>query len=467
MTSKQKTIKWITLCFAFFFLATGCAHEMRRFPAGEELPPPLPQYDPAPHLLQQPEGLEQRIEAIRTILKSPQLSLEDRLLAQDLLRTYQAFERTSLRLPDEEHQEFIRLLLSNLIQLDERYFEGLSPKETEGVRAMTLFSEKRRKLMDSYLIGDYDGVIERAVDIENTFGPDSLTPQIGLVLAVSLAKRGMVQEALGVGTRISDDLERMPGVMELRAKMVEWQLTLGDRKGAVRSYEKLVDSIHETEAFLKGAERKMSEQGQRSVYDKKKEAYPGSVDFTREPPSLQEVLGQVEVLVQKNDFDAAKLLLLRFAIRLQGGAEADLVDQAMRSVEIAEQKAWEQERVDAFQKKEALEIAAGLIEQEKYEEAIAQIDSAKWGKELGPEAKQLQNMAEEKIINRQRNEAAKLFLMARNTQDPTKKEGLLVDSHNILKNLLDKYPLTPLKQTINDNIRRIEEELSKVKKGAG
>ena len=267
----------------------------------------------------------------------------------------------------------------------------------------------------------------------------------------------MVQEALRVGTRISDELERMPGVVELRARMVEWQLALGDKKGAVQGYEKLVDDVNETEAFLKGAERQISGHGLQK-------APPPSPDLTQEPASVQEVLDQVDALVEKKDFDAAKLLLLRLAIRLQGGAEADRVDQAMKAVELAEEKAWEQERSDAFQKRETLELAASLIEQEKYEEAIAKIDSVAWASELGPEAKQLQNLAVEKIVNRQRNEAAKLFLMARNTQDPVKKEGLLVSSYNILKNLVDQYPSSPMYQTINDNMKRIEEELAKVRK---
>jgi hypothetical protein len=461
MSSKPKRMKWITLGFAFIILGTGCAHEMRRFPPGE--PPPPLRGEPSPHLLQQPEGLDQRMEAVQAILKDPRISLEDRSLAQDLLDAYRAFERVSLRPSEEELQGLNRLLLSKLIFLDERYFEGLSQRETEGARAMSLFSEERKKLMDSYHTGDYETVIERAAELESLAGTGSLTPEIGLVLALSLAKRGMVQDALRVGTGISDDLERMPGVIELRAKMVEWQSSLGDKKGAVHSYEKLVDAVHEADGFLKGAERRIAGYEPRKVYDKKQDDPLRSAGFAGEPQSLQEVLGQVDALVRRNDFDAAKLLLVRLSIRVQGEADADLVNQAMRAVELAEEKAWEQERVQALQKREALEIAAGLIDEEKYEEAVAQIESTGWSKELGPEAKQLQDLAVEKIINRQRNEAAKLFLMARNTQDPSKKVGLLIDSQNILKNLLDKYPLSPLKQTINDNIKRIEEELSKVR----
>jgi hypothetical protein len=466
MTGKQTRMKWITLSLPFLFLITGCAHEMRRFPAAEEAAPP-PRHDaPAPRFPQQPEELKQRIEAVQAILRNPDLSIENRLLAQDLLRSYQAFERASLRPLDEETRSVNQLLLSSLMQLDERYFTGLLPEKQDGTRDMTLFSEKRKALLDRYLTGDYEGVVEKARELEDIFGPRSLTPDIGLVFAISLAKRGMVQEALRVGTGIIDDLERIPGDIEFRARTVEWQMALGDRKGAVRSYEKLVDRLHETEAFVKTAGGKMSEQGLKGAYEIKREDPRGLSELAGESHSLEEVLGRVDALVQKNDFEAAKLLLLRLSIRLQGGAEAERIDRAMRAVETAEKKSWEQERADVSQKQEVLEIATGLIEQERYEEAIAQIETSTWGKEFGPEARQLQELAVEKIVNRQRNEAAKLFLMARNTQDPAKKEQLLIDSQNILKSLLDKYPSTPLKQTINGNIQRIEEELSKVRRSS-
>jgi hypothetical protein len=455
MITKPKPIKWITLCLAILFLAPGCAHEMRGYPIREE---------PPAQLLKRPEGLEQRIERIQALLESDQLGTEDRLLAQDLLKTYQSFDNASLRpLDEEELRGFIQLLFSSLAQMEDHSFKSPSPTEAEGFGGMALFSDKREKIVGNYLSGDYQGVIDGAADIENTFGADSLTPEIGLLLALSLARKGMVQEALRVGSQISDDLERAPGVIELRARMVEWQLALGDRQGAVRSYEKLVDNMQETEAFIKGAERNISGQGLQQALIEKREEPALSIDFSREPASLQEALNRVDALVRNNDFASAKLLLLRLSIRLQAGPEADLVEQAMKSVELAEERSWDQESSDAFQRREALELAANLIEQEKYEEAVVQIDSRSWGKELGTEAKQLQDLAVEKIVNRERDQAARLFFMARNTQDPARKESFLIDSRNILKALLEKYPSTPLSKRINDNIKRVEEELSKVK----
>lgn len=454
----------IALYLSFLLIAVGCAHEMRGFPVLKEPPPTAP--GSASYLLERPEGLTERMRDIKMILEDTRLSPEERLLAQDLFKTYKAFEKASLNHFDKETRDFVQSLLSNLIHLDTLYFSSLSSKKAEPALSMSSFPSKRKKIMDRYFSEDYQAVINDVAEIENTLGTDSLTPEISLVYALSLAKQGMIQDAMRVGTRISDDLQMTPGVIELRAKMVEWQLSVGDKKGAVHSYEKLVDSLHEKEAFLMTAEKNIYGRSRTKAFVKDKEEPPLPTDLAKEPPSLQQVLQQVDALVKRNDFDGAKLILLRHAIRLQEGPEADRVDQAMKSVELAEEKFREQEQSDVFQKRETLELAAGLIEQEKYEEAIMQIESVMWGEVLGLEAKQLENLAVEKIIKRERNEAAKLFLMAKNSRDHSKKEGYLIASRNILKTLLEKYPSTPLYQTINNNLEKIDEELSKVKKSS-
>jgi hypothetical protein len=455
MRNKPIPVKWITLCLAGLLVAQGCAHEIRRYPTSSEYPT---------QTLTRPEGLEERIQNLQALLDEDRLGPEDRLLAQDLLKTYAAFDKASLRPVDEQGLRLlVELLFSNLAQMEDRTFRIPHPDAVEEVGDMALLAEKRKRIMTSYLSGDYKSVIEGVAQMEKSFGTHSLSPDIGLVLALSLARRGMVQEALRLGSEISEDVDRAPGLIELRARMVEWQLALGDRQGAVRSYEKLVDNMQETEAFIKGAERNISGQGLQQALIEKREEPALSIDFSREPASLQEALNRVDALVRNNDFASAKLLLLRLSIRLQAGPEADLVEQAMKSVELAEERSWDQESSDAFQRREALELAANLIEQEKYEEAVVPIDSRSWGKELGTEAKQLQDLAVEKIVNRERDQAARLFFMARNTQDPARKESFLIDSRNILKALLEKYPSTPLSKRINDNIKRVEEELSKVK----
>jgi hypothetical protein len=466
MMSKKQQIRWIVLTLAWILLSTGCALETQRIPQKGE--PPSSPLQPSPPPLQL-NDLEQRIADLQTLLEGGQLSEEDQALAQDLLATYHSLEEPSSSSPtDEELRNTAQLLFSSLVKLEEHYFKRIPASKAATLQTLALFSSKRKAIMDGYLAGDYQGVIDNCMDMEKVLGTDSLTPEIGLIFALSLGKRGLYQEALEVGLRISDELERKPGFIQLQAKIVEWQLALGDRNGAIQSYEKLVDNMHEREDVLKTAELNLSGQGEpKALHEMKQEEPLPQVNLTKEPGSVQEVLKQVDALVQRDDFETAKLLLLRMRLRLQDGPDADLVDQAMKSVDLAEEKAREQKKTQTSPQEDALAVAANLIEEERYEEAIAKLESLQQGNVLSPDAKHLQDLAVEKIVNRERNKAAKLFLMARNTQDPAKREQLLVSSYEILKTLVEKYPSTPLFRKINENMKTIENELSKLKKGMG
>jgi len=458
MTKQPHRIEWTALCLLVLFLAAGCAYEMR---PQERFPAPAPQAPPPPAPEVRLEGLDQRIARLQALLQSDQLDAGERPAAQEFLEAYRAIEKVS-GAADQATLDELELLLANLVRVEGRCLDG-RPEDGEQARTISLFAAKRAAVVNSYLAGDYQGVIDGCIDLERLLGPDSLTPEIGLLFALSLGKRGMIQEALRVGAGISDDLERKPGFIQLRAKMIEWQLALGERRSAIQSYEKLVDNMHEREAVLKAAERTLSGEGAPTPSSERTgPAGEPPVDLSKEPASTQEVLRQVDALVERNDFESAKLLLLRLRIRLQDGPDAELADQAMKSVEWAEEKARDRQQTEASRKEEAIELAANLIEQERYEEAIAELETLGRGQALNQEAKQLQDLAVEKIVNRERNKAAKLFLMARNTADPAKKEELLVSSYNILKALIDKYPSNPLYQKINDNIKKIEEEMSKL-----
>jgi hypothetical protein len=92
------------------------------------------------------------------------------------------------------------------------------------------------------------------------------------------------------------------------------------------------------------------------------------------------------------------------------------------------------------------------------------LNELKQKESLSPDGQRLETRAVEKIINRERNKAAEIFLRARNTADPEKKEELLKSSYNILKAVAEKYPDSPLNKRINDNMRAIENELKKIKR---
>ncbi len=113
------------------------------------------------------------------------------------------------------------------------------------------------------------------------------------------------------------------------------------------------------------------------------------------------------------------------------------------------------------------DLAKKLIEEEKYDEALAKLDSLQPEGGSSTELIALKDVVTEKLINRERNNAAKLFLMARSETNPAKKEELLGSSLNILKNLLDKYPNTTLRKKINENMATIRDEMSRLKNKPG
>ena len=74
----------------------------------------------------------------------------------------------------------------------------------------------------------------------------------------------------------------------------------------------------------------------------------------------------------------------------------------------------------------------------------------------------MRETATEKLIHRERNRAAKLYLMARSTSNPGEKEDLLLASYNKLKKLIEKYPSSSMNNTLNNNLTKVRDELRKL-----
>jgi hypothetical protein len=427
------------------------------------------------------EALDRRILYLSRLLETQDLSREDRELANDLLASYKglkaASERGSLK---QNYAPMISILLRNLEEIENRYFTkqvaGAS-LSSEGVRQLAI---KRKKILEAFSAGNDQGVIDGILDVEKTFGPESLTPELSLLLALSLGKKGTFTTALSVGQDVTSQIEGKPDLLQLRAQMIEWQLALGNEKGAKEIYERLQRKLSEREALVKGLEQKLALDGSRVTQP---DPTPTRGDMIKADMDrdLKDALSKADESTQKGDFGRAKFILFQQRIRFDEGPEAEMIDQALKSVEMAEEKAQQQGKTEVAakepssvdlqkelqreaEKQDSLKVALNLIRSEKYEEAILKLDELP---PSDPAVKELKNMAVEKIINRERNKAAKLFLTARNTKDPVKKEELLNSSYNILKAVADKYPSSPLIPKVQDHMNQVTKELVKVKKGEG
>jgi tetratricopeptide (TPR) repeat protein len=396
--------------------------------------------------------LDRKIEVLKAILQTEGVSEKDKKTASTLLESYKKLKVTySGHLTEAEYRKVINTLFKMLSALDENYFaEQRGVPDYSGI--ISQFSIKRKKIMDTYFAGDFKGVINQCLELKSVFGQDALIPEIGLVFALSLGKQGMPKDAIEIGEGIALEMEATPDIIHLRAKIAEWYLNLGQREKALNMYDKLTDNLDERQGILNGLTRKITGKTDPEPPSETK------TDFQDLSP-MDEFLLKVDALMQEHLYDEARLLLIKHRIRLEGGPDVEIIDEALKGVEIAEEKFEKEKRSKDDYINEAIETAKNLIEEESFEAAISKIDELQDLHGPSSETMALKNQAIEKLINSERNRAAKLFLAAKKTQDRAKKEEYLLSSYKILKAVIDKYPSSPLNAKLKSHIKTLTKEM--------
>lgn len=100
-----------------------------------------------------------------------------------------------------------------------------------------------------------------------------------------------------------------------------------------------------------------------------------------------------------------------------------------------------------------------LIEQENFEQALNILNEVRIDNE---KIQRLKDKAIEGIINRERNKAAKFFLLAKKFKDLEKKKEYLESAYRILEALIMQYPDYPLIDRIKANLDKVSEELKSI-----
>ena len=460
----KQNIKFILVPLLLMLGLFGCFPEIKR-----ELP--VPEAEVVRPALLPISIIDKKIEHINGVLESKKLDEKDRELALDLLSAYKTV-RSSVQssTPPYDYREIVRILFNSLSQMDERYFIKEKDDDKNYPKVIELFTRKKKEVLDNYLAGNYQGVIDDCIQMEALFGPNALTPEIGLLFAVSLGKKKMLDEAIDIGEKIIREMEGKPDLIHLRAHIMAWHLDMGDREKAFQTYEKLVDNLDEMEAVFNTAKKRIISKEIKTAHDEKilmdDSSHEGEF---REKDPLEKVLMEVDRLVQNHSFTEAKLLLIKQRLRVQEKSALETIDQALKTVELAEEKYGKEIRTPppVPPEREKLELATKLIEEENFEGAITTLNEIQDESGTSAETKKLKEIAIEKLINKGRNKAAMIFLQAKKTDDPAKKEELLVSSYNILKSLIERYPSSNLLEKLNDNLRRVKDELDKLKKETG
>jgi len=419
----------------------------------------VPEPGPAPPPLIQAHELDKMIESLQAILDK-ELSPQDRELARNLIRTYDSLKEVSSG-PAEgrKYRGLIRSLCDDLWQLQRRYFSEKPSALQDYPEAVAVLVQKRREILEAYLAGSPKTVIDRCLELERVLGPEALTPDMALFFALSLGEEGMLEEAVNIGQGIVRELAPNPDLLLLRIKLAEWQLALGKKDEARRAYERLTDILDEKRAQVKSLAAGIGALPEREE--------PKGEDQEPEPDERPQGWRQrMKILIGTDRFQEARDFLRVKRDAAQTPEEKEALNQALAEIESAEEDYLKRRLATLARPEDPLASIRKLIEKEEYEEALSRLETLESGpNEPGPEVEALRIRATEALINRERNRAARLFLMAKETQDPTEKEAYLQSSYDILNSLIEKYRSSPLNKKIKSNIESVKKALDTL--GAG
>jgi hypothetical protein len=412
--------------------------------------------------------LDERIDFLNKALDKDSLPERDRQIATNLLTTYKSAKKAFLvELNETDYRKLVRDLLNALTRIDAQYFSK-AEMTWDYSKAVSHFMKKRQEILDAHLSRDYRGVINHCLEMQAAFGPDALTPEIGTLFALSLANEGMREEAINIIETIVPELDENLDLNRLHASIAALQLQLGQRGKAEEALRKITERLREQESTLEALEKSITSAS--TEVQKPLETTPAQPrrDLyvkTQMAESTEQLLQRADKLLQERKFGEAWDLLTLNRSAALSDADRRSIDQALKRLEAAQETYLEETISMISKKKETLRMARRFLEEEKFEQAISNLDNLSES-EASLEVRELREQAVEGLINRERNRAARIFLNAKRTRDPVKKEEYLLTCYEILNSLVEKYPSSPLSEKIRSHIRKVSEEMEKLKGGA-
>jgi len=453
------------LCL-LLLLVTGAAGCVAEWPHRRQVTPAPAPAASAPSLQGiDPDRLRNRIQGLEARLSGKDAFKGSRReTALELLASYKQVlsELEGFEDPSGTNRT-ARILMDQIEYLEDRYFQETATAPGRGDLISSLARERKR-IQSAYLSEDYKKVVRACADLEASYGPAALSPETGLLFALALGHEGDTRNAIRVARRVLPHLEGRPGLCHLRNRLVAWHLALEERKEASGQYEKLLDAVEERKGLLRRSE---------DLLGLKDTPSPGptpstGTDREEHPDLLKDVLDRVEHLIRSNEFDQARLLLIRHRIRFPEGPKTRAIDRAMERVERAEKERSHGEETpeeeSLTREAERLEAIRIRMESEDYEGALKELDEMGEVSDPGiaEEVEALNRTAASKLIQTERDRAARLFLEARNTSDPEEKKRCLRSSHAILHELLQRFPGSPLAPKIRSNLDTVTGEMERM-----
>jgi hypothetical protein len=406
--------------------------------------------------------VENRIQFLENFIKNKDLSDSDRNTALALLSAYRLLKKSAPGpVTGKECDTLAQSLYRSMSLMENTYFEKIETAPVDE-SSFTDFIQRKNEILDLYLDKNYKGVIQHTLALRTSF-PGELTPEIGIIFAISLAEDGMLDEAVEIGMEVAGKIEGTQDVVQLRGDIIGWQLALGQPAQATKTLGGISNTQDDRTAMINDLRNRIEqtpgepEQPFHSMFQTAEGTDPQEVQ-----PHMALLQEKVDALARNHEFAEARQLLLKEKAEREEGPETEVIDRALNNIEEAETAYEENVMIKETYLKETYEAAGELYEKEDYKGAITTLEALGRTQELNAEAADLKNRAVESLINHERNRAAEIFLQAKKTKDPNKKKELLETSYNILKTLVDDYPQSPMKNKLTSHINIVQREMEKL-----
>ena len=459
---KYLITRLIIALFLSFVLLSGCLPKssLIRAPSKPEVitPPPSPV-----------SVLNDDIAYLEKILLERELSDEDTEMAEDLLSTYTMVRDYFLgKGTYPNYDRLIQKLYETLTHLDHHYFLKREKRKTLYPETITVLSGLQDIIRNNFFSGDYLSVVTDTMKLQDSFGPELIPLDIRLLFAMSLAKRGRLEEAAAAGETILLELEDRPDLAFILIHIKEAireKFFSGD-------YQGVIDDTTELNAILGPGSIPVDIGFLLAVslieMDMKEEANILGSRLIREFETRHDLAFLQNLLIEWQLDLENREIVLQIYRELRG--HMDEIMEEYRADDVTEgllndlfnQRIQREREARLVYEEEAQIWARELIEEERYEEAIQRINELGDDQDMTPEMKELKDIAIEGFINQERDRAGIYLLRARQTTDPVRKKELFLLSYDRLRRLAEQYPQSSLIETLNEDMQVVKAELAKL-----
>ena len=400
--------------------------------------------------------LDKRIDEIKILLKENSLTDDRQETALSIIKAYDKLKSLSKgNTSEKEYRKTVQIIFKSLVDLEQQYlYSGLTTGNAVGKKIIENYTTQKEKIIENYYSGDFNGVISGCNELVEKYGEAGLTSEIGIILFEAFLKSNMTERALALARNIIDRSESRPDIVRLMSNAIELELKNGDIEGAKSLYEKLVDNINEKNNLYIRAGNKITEyEGDVPVVDESVKEQIAEIDPEKSALTRQ-LIDDVEKMISEKDFSGAKIALYRWKFRTEEGPELEMIEKLFESVDKAE---------DQFNNanndyKQVIDDAQKLIEEEKYEEALALLEPV-IAESRNYEADKLKKEAVDKLIIRDTRKASQYWSIAKETNDVEKSRNILLEAKTMLVNLVKKYPDHEYLKFADRNIAIIDKDL--------